>query len=184
MGQLKKTSLLLKDQKEGAFEKDLKARRLQNPEENMEESYRSLMRHSVQRQVTHSPKYWKDQYDDLLALVDAYGVPQFFLTLTADDCSQLRWEEYGSIEAFAKRFNASATVADAPLESAALFCHRTEKFMELLTSKLGSTMLGKVLRYVIRYEMQGREAVHAPNKALKSSSTTPSATSPSSVLQI
>ncbi len=35
---------------------------------------------------------------DLLAMVDRYGMPTLFLTLTADEVSTTRWQEVDDIE--------------------------------------------------------------------------------------
>jgi hypothetical protein len=68
--------------------------------------------------------------------------------------------EYDTIEAFAKRFNASFRAGDAPVEAALLFHRKIQDFLQqFVTSDNG--IFGKVQLLVDRYEVQGRDAPHA-----------------------
>jgi hypothetical protein len=94
-------------------------------------------------------------------MVEAWGLPSFFLNLTADEVSETRWREIDDMEKILKRLNRTFTWQDAPIECAALFHARIQAFMKehILDDKGG--VLGKVLHYEIMYEEQGRGSLHA-----------------------
>ena len=97
---------------------------------------------------------------DLLAMVEQFGMPYFFLTLTANEMSSLRWEEVIHIEDIANTIHPSMSWKDCPVECAILFHARVQKFMhDVLLS--GPKVLGTIDQYVIRYELQSRGFVHA-----------------------
>lgn len=56
-----------------------------------------------------SPQWHKNALNDLLCKADAWGMPHLFLTLTADEISELKWEEIVSLEAKLLRFSSLYT---------------------------------------------------------------------------
>ena len=63
-------------------------------------------------------------------MVQAWGLPNFFLTLTADEHSNLKWAEMHDLEEMLHRFNNSFTYADAPVECAQHFLRRLDDFLK------------------------------------------------------
>lgn len=130
------------------------------------------MKYHVPRSIAGSPAWHRSNLQDLLCCVRAWGMPHFFLTLTADECSNLRWSEIDHLEDVLGRFDSmdkTMSWQDAPVECARHFVHRTKKFMqEFITttendtaSQRGHKLLGRVQHYLIRYECQGRGSLHA-----------------------
>lgn len=56
--------------------------------------------------IPGSPQWHGNALKDLLTKASTYGMPHLFLTLTADEVSELRWEEIKSLEEHLQRFNA------------------------------------------------------------------------------
>ena len=93
-------------------------------------------------------------------MVDAWGLPDFFLTFTADEVTDTRWQEINVIESITTHYNAQFTWKDCPVECMALFHARFHMFMRkhLLPS---DGLLGRIQHHVIRYEIQNRGSLHA-----------------------
>ena len=88
-------------------------------------------------------------------------MPSFFLTLTSDEISSTRWVEIVDLEKVVKKMNREFSWKDCPVECASLFHERLQRFMkEFILCKEGG-ILGKILLYVTRYELQGRGSLHA-----------------------
>jgi hypothetical protein len=122
------------------------------------------IRHVAKRTITVmcSPQYWAHKLKDLKVLVNKHGLPQIFLTLTIVDSTELRWVEYDTmaIEAFVKIFNASFRAGHAPVEADLLFHRKVDDLLQQsITSDNG--IFGKAQLLVDRYEVQGRDALHA-----------------------
>jgi hypothetical protein len=72
------------------------------------------------------PQWHHIQFKKLLVMVENFGMPHFFLTLTFDETSNLKWKE---IENFAMFFNNKFSWKDCLVEFVALFCARLQAFM-------------------------------------------------------
>lgn len=49
-------------------------------------------------------------------MVSKWGMPHFFVTLTADEQSDTRWSEISDLENILKKFNGNFNFSDAPIE--------------------------------------------------------------------
>jgi hypothetical protein len=88
-------------------------------------------------------------------MVENFGMPHFFLTLTSDETSNLRWKEIEDIENLAMFFNNTFSWKDCPVECVVLFCVRLQAFMS--TYVLGDeNILGIVKHRVTQLELQHR----------------------------
>jgi hypothetical protein len=94
-------------------------------------------------------------------MVAQWGMPTFFLALSADEISNMRWTEIDDIEALLNNLNKDFSWRDAPVECAALFHAKVQSFMRNFVLDDQDGLLGKVLHYVIRYEEQNRGSLHA-----------------------
>ncbi|GAX85376.1 hypothetical protein CEUSTIGMA_g12793.t1 [Chlamydomonas eustigma] len=127
-----------------------------------------ITKYKIPGNVSGSPSWFRERLADLLAVVDKHGMPSLFLTLTADEHSQTRWPEIEGIEEILKNFNTEFTWKDAPVEMSKLFCDRIKAFMDtyVLCDHLPGCpagtggIFGKVLRHMIRFEVQGRHSLH------------------------
>ncbi|PNH12316.1 ATP-dependent DNA helicase PIF1 [Tetrabaena socialis] len=90
-------------------------------------------------------------------MVDRWGMPSLFLTLTADELSPTRWPEVQSLEEELLRYSQDFTFSDAPAECAALFHKRCQAFMaNVLKATNDRTTeapgpLGRIQHYVLRF---------------------------------
>ena len=84
----------------------------------------------------------------------------FFLTLTADEASSLRWEEITHIKHIVQKIDASLIWMDCPVECATLFHVRLKKKLHSYILS-GPRIFGSVKKYVVRYEIQFRGSLHA-----------------------
>jgi hypothetical protein len=107
-----------------------------------------------------SPQWHRRHLMDLLAMVEAWGLPKFFMTLTADELSATRWPEMRQIDEVLARLNKDFNWSDAPVGCARIFVARLNEFMKTQILS-GPEIVGKVLHYVIRYEEQSRGSLHA-----------------------
>ena len=113
-----------------------------------------VIKYKIPGKVAHSPSWFRDKLADLLVMVEEFGMPALFLTLTADEVSDTRWQEIKDIEEMVKRFNSNYTWKDAPVECARMFHERTQRFMNKFVLCGGEPgVFGTVLHYLIRYEV-------------------------------
>jgi hypothetical protein len=73
----------------------------------------------------------------------------FFLTLTSDETSNLRWKEIEDIENLAMFFNNTFSWKDCLVECVALFCARLQAFMS--TYVLGGESILGIVDIVVTY---------------------------------
>lgn len=142
------------------LEKDLFNLRRQHPEFSDQALYREVIKHSIPGKVAGSPSWFMSQYKDLLCMVDHFGLPDIFLTVTADEVSESRWAEVNDLCDLLRRIKLNLDWTDAPVESARLSHERLTNFMNGYVLG-GPAVLGRVLHSVIRYEVQSRGSVHA-----------------------
>ena len=87
------------------------------------------------------------------------GLPFLFLTLTADEVSEYKWQCIKDLEKDLKVINEKLDFRDAPVECARIFHKRCERFMSEWIYVDGGKkkgVFGRILDYVIRYEIQDR----------------------------
>ena len=58
-----------------------------------EEILGQIVKYKLPETLIGSPSWHRTQLNDLMAMVDTYGLPRFFLTLICDERSELRWED-------------------------------------------------------------------------------------------
>ncbi len=133
----------------------------QHPEASPEDAMRNAIKWTIPPTVEGSPGYHRTQLQDLLCRVEEWGVPDLFMTLTADETSQLRFEEINGLDAFLERFGASLNWQDAPVECSRLFLGRYKAFMkEWIDGPESAQILGRVLHHITRLEVQHRGSLH------------------------
>lgn len=142
-----------------AYDRATLAYRETHPHASFEEVMRNVLKHTVPSSIAGSPAWFRKNLKDLLCMVDQWGLPSFFLTLTIDKVTH--WAEFDDLESFSNRFNASASWQDAPVECLKLFHSRLKKFMKTFILESKNCVPGKVLHYVTRYEMQSKGSPHA-----------------------
>jgi hypothetical protein len=163
MFQLFQTCKLCAKVNEVMLEKSLHKYMKANPDREMEDAIRNVVKKVVPSAIVGSSGYHRKALQDLLAIRAKYGMPSFFLTLTSDELSDLRWEEIGTLDEFMSRFGkGDKTWKDAPVECARLFHDRVSGFMkEYILPGGAHQLLGRVTHHVTRYECQFRGSLHA-----------------------
>lgn len=142
-----------------------------HPRESVHSRVKHLITYVLPKSVPFTPSWWRRKVNELRALVCKFSLPHYFLTLTVDDVSNIMWDEYKdiqeildkSINSMRRSTNARGpdiSAANAQVEAAALFHHRVSNFMEHCILG-GVKALGDITHYVTRYEVQGRQALHA-----------------------
>lgn len=163
MYQVKQSILLLNAVTEVSLHRDIRRYVQSHPEATESDALRHVAKHIVPKSIPGSPMYHRTQLQNLLAMVDAYGMPNFFLTLTADEVSELKWPEYDQLEDILKDLlqNPNLDWKNAPVECIRLFKARVDAFFKThIAPKNKSGILGKVNHYLIRYEFQDRGSPH------------------------
>ena len=145
----------LKKTSKTCLDKEIKQVKQQYPHMTEHDVLQHITKYNLLSSIQGTPRWHKSHLQDLLAMVEQFGMPHFFLTLTADETSSLRWEEVIQIEDIAKTIDPSMSWKDCPVECATLFYARVQKFMHdiLLT---GPKILGTIDQYVIRYNTIAR----------------------------
>ncbi len=62
------------------------------------EVIRHVLKHSLPPTMPGTPAWHRRHLQDLQCMVDRWGMPSFFLTLTADELSDTRWPEVKSLD--------------------------------------------------------------------------------------
>jgi hypothetical protein len=137
-----------------------------HPGASEEEAMKHILKFSVQKSVPGSPSWHRNHLQDLQHAVSVFGMPDLFLTLTCDEVSDLKWEEIAELCKILNAIDPALGFGDAPCECARIFHHRLWTFLHehIILPKVngvrGSGMLGEVLHYLVRYEVQGRGSLH------------------------
>jgi hypothetical protein len=120
----------------------------------------NMVKHKVPASVAGSPQWHGKHLADLLAMVDRWGMPHFFLTLTAGDRDKngTQWSQMTDLDTFLHRWCSSFTWQDAPVESAHIFKARLTRFMRKFLPRNKPGLLGRVRHTVKRLEVQGRSS--------------------------
>lgn len=123
-----------------------------HPHATQQHIMQHVLKHTVPSAVPGSPAWFKRELQNLLAMVDAWGLPSFHLMLTADEHSPLKQTEINDMEQLLKSFCNSYTFENALVECSAHFLERIQDFLrEHMLHEKG--ILGNCQHYVIRYEV-------------------------------
>ena len=93
-------------------------------------------------------------------MVNNWGLPDFFLTFTADEVSSTKWQEITQLEKIARFMNEDFNWTSCPVECVVLFHNRFHNFMNTLILR-NDGLCGRVKQHVFRYEIQNRGSMHA-----------------------
>mmetsp|Transcript_25357 Transcript_25357/g.68904 ORF Transcript_25357/g.68904 Transcript_25357/m.68904 type:complete len:732 (-) Transcript_25357:466-2661(-) len=149
-----------------ALEGDIASFKKRFPEASEDQVYESVAKCKVPGEFAGSPSWYRSALKDLQCMVEHCGMPDLFLTLTADEVSPTRFYEVSNMENFFLKqwFDPDTPhlYTYAPVENARLFHQRCTNFLnDFICCKdaddnpiLG--LLGKVKHYVRRYECQNR----------------------------
>jgi hypothetical protein len=86
-------------------------------------------------------------------MVENFGMLRFFIILTSDETSNLRWKEIEDIENLVMFFNNTFSWKDCLVECVALFCARLQAFMSTYVLG-GESIIGIVEHHVTQLELQ------------------------------
>jgi len=154
-----------------ALEGDIASFKKRFPEASEDQVYESVAKCKVPGEFAGSPSWYRSALKDLQCMVEHCGMPDLFLTLTADEVSPTRFYEVSNMENFFLKqwFDPDTPhlYTYAPVENARLFHQRCTNFLnDFICCKdaddnpiLG--LLGKVKHYVRRYECQNRGSLYA-----------------------
>ena len=88
----------MKENFQQCLEKDIKQTQHAHPHMNEAEVVQHVTQYSLPSSIEGTLRWHKSQQKDLLAMVDKFGMPNMFFTLTTDEASFLRWEDVADIE--------------------------------------------------------------------------------------
>ncbi len=110
--------------------------------------------------IQGSPTWHRSQLQNLLTMVEKFGMPHFFKTLTTNEMTSTRWLEFNDMEYFIKQIHKNMSWNFFPMECATLFHYCVNMFIHQHISK-DNGILGKIKEYVIHYELQHRGSIYA-----------------------
>lgn len=158
--QVEAVATLVNGVNENLLHSCLEKQRRINPSGTQAQHIAAVAKRIVPTTVPGSPSYHRGKLQDLLAMVDRHGIPSLFLTLTADEVSEVRWGEVADMEDVLRNVTGSddLTSKDMPVEMARLFTDRVNNFMQRHILCKRNPALGRIQHWVIRYEAQVRHA--------------------------
>ncbi|KAG2496073.1 hypothetical protein HYH03_005992 [Edaphochlamys debaryana] len=165
---IRQTIMLYNKNNKAVLEKAVRAYLKSHPGASDAAILKHVIKYSLPANIPNTPGWHRKNLLDLLALVDRWGMPIIFLTVTADELSMTRWGEVAAMEEHLDKFCSSFTWKDAPAENAYLFHKRVWFFMDKVlrvgrgdSSARAASPLGRILHHVTRYEVQNRQSLHA-----------------------
>jgi hypothetical protein len=129
MYQVQQVIQLLNATKHLCLERDVKRLKCQHLQWSEIDVLRNIMKFKLPLSIPLTPQWYHTQFKKLLVMVENFGMLHFFLILTSDETSNLRWKEIKDIENLAMFFNNTFSWKDCPVECVALFCARLQAFM-------------------------------------------------------
>ncbi len=161
MYEIKMAHSLLDEAPTVAIEKAVKKYKEKNPEAKDEECMRHVLSHKVGKNIVGMPSWYRTQLHDLKCRAQTWGLPHLFMTLTADEFSETKFPEMEELDRILGFFKVGLKWSDAPVECALLFHLRVKLFLKHYVMQGGENILGRVEHYVLRYEIQQRDSLHA-----------------------
>ncbi|EFJ41412.1 hypothetical protein VOLCADRAFT_98644 [Volvox carteri f. nagariensis] len=95
---LRQSARLQEQNTEAVLERALLDYKSQNPNASDEDAIHHILKHKLPATLPNTPAWHRSNLQDLLCMVDRFGMPSFFLTLTTDEVSATRWPEVQSLE--------------------------------------------------------------------------------------
>ncbi|EFJ39362.1 hypothetical protein VOLCADRAFT_108666 [Volvox carteri f. nagariensis] len=92
---LRQSARLQEQNTEAVLESALLDYKSQNPNASDEDAIHHILKHKLPATLPNTPAWHRSNLQDLLCMVDRFGMPSFFLTLTTDEVSATRWPEHG-----------------------------------------------------------------------------------------
>ena len=90
MYNLKQLLQLLQEISRMCLNNDIKRTKQLHPHISKPEVIQHVTKYNLPASLQRTPRWYKAQLQDLLAMVEKCGMPHLFLTLTADEISSLR----------------------------------------------------------------------------------------------
>jgi hypothetical protein len=158
VSQVEAVASLVKNVGESVLFTCLERERRKNPDAEEHAHIRVAAKKLVPHTVPGSPAFHRAALQDLLAIVHAKGVPSLFLTLTADESSDMRWTDVDALEGVLRSVagNGDFGWVDMPVEMARHFHDRVQNFIKDHLLDPSNPILGKITNYTLRYESQVR----------------------------
>ena len=90
---------------ESVLQRDITRYKAKNPESSEEDVMRNILKHTVPKSLPGTSGYHHRNLQDLLCMVHDLGLPTLFVTLTADEVSEFKWQSITDLESVVKDFN-------------------------------------------------------------------------------
>jgi hypothetical protein len=112
-----------------------------------------VIKYKLLESLTCFPRWYPTQLYDLLAMVDTYGLPHIFLTLTNYKTFELQWGNISNLESIIKTFGEESSWKDYPMECTHLFHAQVMDFLQKYILCKDNGTLDQIMHHVIRYEI-------------------------------
>jgi hypothetical protein len=129
MYQVQQAIQLLNATKHLCLERNVQRLKLQHPQWSKIDVFRNVIKFKLPPFIPLTLQWHHTQFKKLLVMVENFGMPHFFLTLSSNGTSNLGWNEIEDIENLAMFFNNTFSWKDCLVECVALFCVRLQAFM-------------------------------------------------------
>ena len=106
---IKQTEQLRSCCSESVLGKDVSKFMKCNPGASKQDVLKHVLKHSVPKTMPGTPAWHYSHLQDLLLMVEELGMPTLFMTLTAYEISEYKWQSITDLEKFMKTFNESSS---------------------------------------------------------------------------
>jgi hypothetical protein len=120
-----------------------------------------IVKYKLPSLIQSSPMWHRSQLQDLLTMVNEFGMPHLKKTLIEYEMTSRRWLKFNDMEYLVKQTHQNMSWKDCPMECATLFHYRVNMFMHQPILKSNGNLGIYIYIYVIRYELQHCGSVHA-----------------------
>ncbi len=97
----------IKETSKTCLQKDMKASKIWNPKMTKQDVVKQVVHYNRPTNIQGTLWWHKTQLQNLLCMVEQFGMPHFFITLTTNEMSSLHWEQIIDIEKIVKHLRTS-----------------------------------------------------------------------------
>ncbi len=139
---------MIKHTSNSCLEKDIQIIKTKHLEMINVENLINIVTYKLLSSIQGSPMWHRSQLQDLLTMVEEFGMPLFLKTLIVDEMTLTRWHEFNDVKYLIKKIHKNMSWKDCSVECATLFHFHVNMFMHQHILK-DNGILGKIKEYVI-----------------------------------
>jgi hypothetical protein len=88
-----------------------------------------IVKYKLPSSIQGSPTWHRSQLQDLLTMVEEFGMLHFLRLFIVDEITSTKWPEFNDMEYFVKQIHKNMSWKDCPVECVTLFHYCVNMFM-------------------------------------------------------